>query len=66
MLLSTSLAKQPDLRATLKSCEHQLHYICGKKDRNSLNWRRVAALNVVRSITLGIMSILNSLNYFRI
>ncbi|WP_261903796.1 2-succinyl-6-hydroxy-2,4-cyclohexadiene-1-carboxylate synthase [Vibrio fortis] len=33
MLLSTSLAKQPDLRATLKSCEHQLHYICGKKDR---------------------------------
>ena len=33
MLLSTSLAKQPDLRATLKSHEHQLHYVCGEKDR---------------------------------
>lgn len=33
MLLSTSLAKQPDLRATLKACTPKLHYICGKKDR---------------------------------
>ncbi|MEZ8238716.1 2-succinyl-6-hydroxy-2,4-cyclohexadiene-1-carboxylate synthase [Vibrio splendidus] len=33
MLLSTSLAKQPDLRATLKSHEHLLHYVCGEKDR---------------------------------
>lgn len=37
MLLSTSLAKQPDLRATLSAYQHLIHYICGKKDRKFID-----------------------------
>ncbi|PMH41868.1 2-succinyl-6-hydroxy-2,4-cyclohexadiene-1-carboxylate synthase [Vibrio sp. 10N.286.49.B3] len=32
MLLSTSLAKQPDLRAALQSVGQPFHYVCGSKD----------------------------------
>lgn len=37
MLLSTSLAKQPDLRATLNAYQHLIHYVCGKKDRKFID-----------------------------
>ncbi|MGF1755172.1 2-succinyl-6-hydroxy-2,4-cyclohexadiene-1-carboxylate synthase [Vibrio makurazakiensis] len=37
MLLSTSLAKQPDLRATLNAYQHLIHYVCGKKDQKFID-----------------------------